>query len=301
METGIENLTTLEREIKQGLIQNQRAINDLKSNNPSDIAFLSELFLEELLNAIYSSKGWYFRNLNFSKSNYPAIDLADKENRICFQITVTNSTEGINKKITDTLKSFYRRGMEKEYDQLFIIIASGIDVPKKIRIPQELSVDGLNVQIPESLFCRSKLLDLSDLYNIIFDDLSQKDLDKINNILYKIPHRPQKEDLSFKPKHTYIQRNIANTQGNIIRLQETFEKEGRVTLLGVGGLGKTTELNFIADVISKNPNSFCFKIGLIDYANSLISLFNARCKNWQNVPTGYKTSFILDGFDEVEQ
>lgn len=30
------------------------------------------------------------------------------------------------------------------------------------------------------------------------------------------------------------------------------------------------------------------------------SLLDARCKNWQNVPSGYDTYFLLDGFDEVD-
>jgi len=300
METGIENLTRLEKEIKLGLIQNQRVINDLKSNNPSDVAFLSELFLDELLNAIYSHKGWHFRNLNFENTNYPAIDLADKENKICFQITVTNSTEGINEKIKDTLTSFFTKGMDKDYDQLFIIIASGIESQKKIKIPTTVLVKGKELSIPLSLFDKQKVLDLNNLYKVILNDLGSKNLDKINNILHKIPRRPKKEDLSFKPKHTYIPRNIANVHGQSISLLETFEKETRMTLLGVGGLGKTTEINFIANAISRNPNNFCFKVRLINYANSLTSLLNARCKNWQNVPLGYDTYFLLDGFDEVD-
>jgi hypothetical protein len=300
METGIENLTRLEKEIKLGLIQNQRVINDLKSNNPTDISFLSELFLEELLNAIYSYKGWHFRNLNFAKTNYPAIDLADLENRICFQITVTNSTEGINQKIKDTLQSFFDRGMDKDYDQLFIIIASGIESPNKVKIPTTVLVKGIEFSFPISLFDKKKALDLNNLYKVIFDDLGSKNPDRINNILYKIPYRPQKEDLSFNPKHTYIPRNITNVQGHKISLVETLEKEKRMTLLGVGGLGKTTELNFLANAISRNPNNFCFKVRLINYSNSLNSLLDARCKNWQNVPSGYDTYFLLDGFDEVD-
>ena len=300
METGIENLTSLEKEIKQGLIQNQREINILKSNNPSNIAFLSELFLEELLNAIYSYKGWHFRNLNFEKSNYPAIDLADKKNRICFQITVTNSTEGINKKIKNTLTSFFARGLEKDYDQLFLIIASGIETPERIKIPEIISINNCDFNVSQTLFSKQNIYDLTSLYKVIFSDLSEKDLDKINSILYKIPCRPQKENLSFKSKHTYIPRHITNIQEQIISLPETLEKEKRITLLGVGGLGKTTELNFISYTISKNPNNFCFKVRLINYAKSLSSLFDARCKNWQNVPKGYNTYFILDGFDEID-
>jgi hypothetical protein len=298
METGFENLTRQEKEIKLGLAQNQQVINELKSNNPSDISFLSELFLEELLNAIYSYKGWYFRNMNYTRSNYPAIDLADVKNRICFQITVTNSTQGINKKIEDTLTSFFSRGMDNDYDQLFIIIASGIESPSKVKIPTTVLVKGKEFSIPSSLFDKQKVLDLNSLYKIIFSNPGGPVLDKIKNILYKIPYRPQKEDLSFNSKH--ILRNITNEQGQTINLLETFEKEKRMTLLGVGGLGKTTELNFIANSISSNPNNFCFKISLINYSNSLTSLFNARCKNWQNVPSGYDTYFILDGFDEID-
>ncbi len=300
METGIENLTSLEHEIRLGLIQNQRVINDLKSINPSSIAFLSELFLEELLNAVYSNKGWNFCNLNFEKSNYPAIDLVDKEHRVCFQVTVTNSAKGINDKIKDTLTSFLSRGMDRDFDQLFIIIASGLSSKEKIRIDKELSVNGQTIQISDSLFCLQNLLDLSSLYDVIFSDLGNNNLEKIKDILYKIPHRPNKEDFQFKPKHAYIKRTITNNQGEALNLSETLGKENRLTLLGVGGLGKTTELNFIADTISKNPNNFCFKIRLINYSTSFKLLLDARCKDWQNVPSGFSSFYLLDGFDEVD-
>ncbi|MCK9639633.1 MAG: SMEK domain-containing protein [Prolixibacteraceae bacterium] len=300
METGIENLTSLEHEIRLGLIQNQQVINDLKSINHSSIAFLSELFLEELLNVVYLNKGWHFRNLNFEQSNYPAIDLADMEHRVCFQVTVTNSAKGINDKIKDTLTSFLSRGMDKDFDQLFNIIASGLNSNEKIRIRKELPVNGQTFQIPDSLFCRQNLLDLSNLYDVIFSDLGNSNLEKIKNILYKIPHRPKKEDFQFKPKYAYIKRTITNNQGETLHLSETLGKENRLTLLGVGGLGKTTELNFIADTISKNPNNFCFKVRLINYSTSFKLLLDARCKNWRNVPSGFSSFYLLDGFDEVD-
>lgn len=50
--------------------------------------------------------------------NYPAIDLGDKEAKICFQITTDSSST----KIQDTIKLFIKKELYKEYDRLVILI-----------------------------------------------------------------------------------------------------------------------------------------------------------------------------------
>jgi len=297
---GIENLTTIEREIKHGLIQNQACIKAHKGFASNEIAFLSELFVEELLNVIYFYKGWQFQNLNFEKPNQPAIDLADRKNRICFQVTITNSPIGINQKIKETLQSFFEREMNRDFDQLYVFIASGIESSQKIKIDTQLIAKGKQVIIPEKLFSPKNILDFSSLYNEVFDGCYVKDLERIKNVLFKIPNRPQKDVSSFNPRHSYIERRITNIHGQEIDLLEKLDQEKRVSLLGVGGLGKTTELNFWANKLSSNPDIFCFKVRLIDYSSTLESLLDSRCRNWQNVPENCKTYFLLDGFDEVD-
>lgn len=292
METGVEHLSKLEKEIKYGLVSNQEYIRNHKKFNVHDVTFLSELFLEELLNAVYFLKNWHFRNLNFETPNHAAIDLADKNNRICFQATVTNSVDGINAKIEKTLTSFFKNGYDKDYDKLFIIIASGIDSYDKIRVKDEIKIDDKPQKISPNLITSKNILDLKSLYEIIFDGHENKDLYKIKEVLYKIPERPSQKKINFN-NEKYIKRSFTNIKGQVTDLEKLIYDEKRVILLGVGGLGKTTELNYLASKICLSENHFCFQVRLINYANSLYELLDSRCKNWLNVPEGNKSFFCL--------
>ncbi|WP_025866097.1 SMEK domain-containing protein [Prolixibacter bellariivorans] len=297
MKTGIQYLDEQRTAIQKGLLENQNYIHQQKELHNGDIAFLAELFLEELLNAIYANEGWKIKNLNTYKPNHPAIDLADKKNRVCFQITVTDSTGNANKKIKDTLTSFYKRGLDKDYDRLFIVFASGIQNKKGIKIPPTVEVNGHNVPVAGSLITNESVNDLLDLEETIFE--GTRDSEKIKNVLIKIPARPEQKLPVFKAEK-YIARKALDLEGRSIDLTNYLNKEKRVVLLGVGGWGKTTELIRITNEIKKTANTFCFFVRLINYSRSLETLLNARCKNWQNVPEDAETYFILDGFDEID-
>ena len=70
------------------------------------------------------------RNLNSTeKSNFPAIDLADDEAKIAFQITATSES----KKIKDTLTKFVERGFYNNYSRLIFYILT----EKKNSYPQK--------------------------------------------------------------------------------------------------------------------------------------------------------------------
>ena len=78
---------------------------------------VSEDVLIPLLSAIYEHTN--LENLNVSEgSNFPAIDLGDKETRIAYQITSTPTS----RKIKDTLKKFVTHKLYKEFDHLVIYI-----------------------------------------------------------------------------------------------------------------------------------------------------------------------------------
>jgi hypothetical protein len=74
----------------------------VKSNNCIDffdINRVSEDLALKLLNEIY---GYHLENLNYTKANYPGIDLGDKINKIGFQITSRRDS----RKFTDSLEKF---------------------------------------------------------------------------------------------------------------------------------------------------------------------------------------------------
>lgn len=83
-----------------------------------DINLHAEHFLVPVLNSVFDLK---LENLNSTKkNNFPAIDLADFENRVAFQITSTSSTQ----KIKDTLVKFQKHNLNDHFDIVYFYILS---------------------------------------------------------------------------------------------------------------------------------------------------------------------------------
>lgn len=84
--------------------------------NQYHINIHAESFLIPVLNEVFDLE---LENLNSTeKRNFPTIDLADFKNRVAFQITATST----NEKIENTVKAFFEKGMDKNFDVLYIYI-----------------------------------------------------------------------------------------------------------------------------------------------------------------------------------
>jgi hypothetical protein len=293
-----EKLEVLKSEIGNGLIQIQEYINFKKRTN-QEISFISELFLEELLNETYRGEGFQFKNMNHEIPNYPAIDIADEEKGISYQITITNDSSDLKVKINHTLEMFFKHKFHKKYKKLYIVVVSGITARKKLPLKTKFNDDGKRITIDPDLFSSGNIIDLTALANQEIFKRPAK-FESVLKVIQKIPNRPEKNIIPFNFKKTYIKRTVNDVKNNQkIQLDDAIKKNRLNVLLGVGGLGKTTEVNWLAHKISQEENYFCFKTRLINYANSLERHINAYCKYWQNVPNGYETLIILDGLDEV--
>lgn len=76
----------------------------------------AESFLIPVLNELFGLK---LENLNATqKKNFPAIDLADFENKVAFQITSTPTLE----KAKSTLETFFKNKLHEHFDVLYIYI-----------------------------------------------------------------------------------------------------------------------------------------------------------------------------------
>jgi len=91
-----------------------------------DLNILAEDFFKGLLNLAY---GYHLENVNKENKNTPAIDLADKEKRLAFQVTSSDSA----RKIEKTIQSFVRLRMYEQYDRLCFLIIT--DKKKRYRVP----------------------------------------------------------------------------------------------------------------------------------------------------------------------
>lgn len=95
----------------------------------------SEKFFETILNHTY---GLNLRNMNYIQNNYPAIDLGDREKKVCFQVTGENSSTKINK----TIKTFFAHDLNSEYDKLkFLVLTTKKSYSKEFSIPSGFDFD----------------------------------------------------------------------------------------------------------------------------------------------------------------
>lgn len=91
-------------------------VEGLNATNQYDINIHAESFLIPILNETFGLK---LENLNGTqKKNFPAIDLADFENRVAFQITATSDLL----KIERTLQKFFDNNLQQQFDVLYIYI-----------------------------------------------------------------------------------------------------------------------------------------------------------------------------------
>lgn len=95
------------------------------SINKYDINIHAENALIPILNVVFNLN---LKNLNSTRnSNYPAIDLADLENRVAIQVTSTNT----NFKVNETLRKFKNTKLSEDFDVLYIyLLVDTIKNPK---------------------------------------------------------------------------------------------------------------------------------------------------------------------------
>lgn len=159
----------------------------------TDINKKSEDFFCELLNLVFKLN---LENLNRFKINFPAIDLGDKEKRICYQITATSTLE----KIKDTLDTFREERLYKEFDIINILI-----IGSKKKHNKKIEYSEFKFTYKDNLF------DLNDLTKEIAKK-STKELEEIlsffrtefsNSIIDKI--KKAEEDKSLYVEETILE------------------------------------------------------------------------------------------------
>ncbi|MCY4091990.1 MAG: SMEK domain-containing protein [Caldilineaceae bacterium] len=108
----------------------------------TDINKVSETILVPLLSEVYGYKG--LRNLNTTeRSNFPAIDLADDEARVAFQITSMTDLG----KVKDTIEKFEKYELHEKYDKLFIYVLTEKQKIYSTNVRKTITQDGFNFDI----------------------------------------------------------------------------------------------------------------------------------------------------------
>jgi hypothetical protein len=152
------------------------------------------------------------------------------------------------------------------------------------------------IRIFENEICEKKY---QSLYQHVNLELQKKQIDLLQEIRNNQNHPigPVPELKLFSKPLNYINRTVSG-YSNSDKLIEIIKNEHAVALLGEGGLGKTTELDNVASILSK-VGWYCGLIRLIDYPDSLEKLIESQFEHWQNIPESSKILVLLDGLDEV--
>jgi hypothetical protein len=187
-------ITMNKREFELKHISHEFSIWEVKLRNLSSMSLydahhLSEDSICDLLNAIFNFK---LKNLNSLNMNFPAIDLGDKFNSVCVQVTSTKAT----KKIQETINKFLENKLNSTYDELFVIILG-----KKQKRYTALKVPDTFTFNPES-----HILDFEDLLRQI-KTYSVSRLETISEILTNENHS-QKSKKSIS-NSTRLKNNLA--------------------------------------------------------------------------------------------
>ena len=174
----------------------------------------AETFFITILNIIY---GYDLINLNKIQYNYPAIDLGDKANGVCIQVTSSNDSN----KIKDTIDKFIQHDLFNDYKRLIILVLSD-----KKNYTTEF--------ITQNVFTFSKDSDIIDI-----DDLLKEIEELVSFKLNKL-HAYIKDELS----------TIANSLAPSDSLLAYVEQ--KVNLPPLNGTGLlTTHLEYKADEIEQ--------------------------------------------------
>lgn len=197
-------------------LDNDQGLTDINSD--------AEDFCCGLLSIVLEAK---LQNLNLLQMNFPAIDLADKNRRICVQVTSSTDAE----KITHTLECFFAHELEKDYDQLIVMILSK---KKKYRteFPQK---EGFSFNPVRDVWDIQKLLTqitglTMPMLERVDDYLKEQfgDLDELAPSI-DLPVLSALDDNSFWGR-----------DAELTEIARRFEQNEKLLILsGLGGMGKT--------------------------------------------------------------
>ena len=190
----------------------------------TDINHDAEDFCCGLLNIVLDAR---LQNLNLLQMNFPAVDLADPDARICVQVTSTAGAE----KITHTLDKFFANGLHGDYDRVIVMIL-GKKKNYRTEFPQQ---EGFRFDPARDIWDITKLLtqiaglDMARLNRV--DAYLREQFDDLEELTppMDLPVLSALDDFSFLGRETEL--------AEITRRFDQGEK--LVFLSGLGGMGKT--------------------------------------------------------------
>ncbi|MFN8712543.1 MAG: SMEK domain-containing protein [Bacteroidota bacterium] len=219
--------------------------------NLYDINIHAENVLIPILNEVF---GVSVENLNVTqKKNYPAIDLADFNGRVAFQVTSSSSITKLN----DTFDLFKENNLDKKFDILYFYILT--------EKQSSYSSDSLEKHIPRGYeFDQSKhIIDNSGLFNLIKNLTSSSKIDTIDRILVSEFSEAKIELRRLKFEQKFLKTTPENIYTNLLRISFpqqfyiadiSFNKEQAISRINewLGTKGIKPQKKFKAEKLFKN-------------------------------------------------
>ena len=197
-------------------LDNDQGLTDINSD--------AEDFCCGLLNIVLEVR---LQNLNLLQMNFPAIDLADQNRRICVQVTSTAGAE----KITHTLDRFFAHELEKDYDRLIVMILG----KKKKYQKQFPKKEDFSFDHTQDVWDIQKLL--TQIAGLSMPMLEQVD-DYLRKQFGDLEEQAPSMDLpvlSALDDNTFLGRDA-----ELAEIARRFEQNEKLAILsGLGGMGKT--------------------------------------------------------------
>ena len=205
--------------------------------NLYDLNIYSESFFCNLLNLIYP---YNLEDLNNRKTNFPAIDLADYERKICFQITSTNTKTRVKK----VLSSFEKRSFYNKFSQLYIFFL------KKKKDKKEYK--GIE---SKDYFSTDNIMDFTDLIK----QMKKLDKNQIIDIYQYIENNINKFHMLDCPQSLMdtIYRKFTKVNEIIIRLKKTAYMQYSIDSILINELlSKKDKLEMTSTILLKVAQFF---------------------------------------------
>ena len=188
----------------------------------------AEFFFRKPLSLLFDAN---VTNANSEQRNFPGIDLADKKEGICFQITSTNT----KKKVQHTLDEFLEHKLDDDFDRLIVLIVT-LDTPPKC--------SGLKFKRPCDFNVKRDVWNISRLVqefeNLPADKrhLLQAFSDYLDQELLSIEAPKPRLEL---PLYSALQASgFVGRQLELEKIRRRFTQADKlVVLTGLGGMGKT--------------------------------------------------------------
>lgn len=246
----------------------------------------AETFIIPVLDLIFGIK---LKNLNTTESkNYPAIDLADFDNRIAFQVTST-SKQG---KIQETINKFVKHELYNDFDSLYFYILT----EKKKNYNEAKLLETLDNKIEFNT--KDYILDKDSILERIN---SIQDTMQIAQIAKHYKHdfsEVQIEQRREKYKHGYLNTDPENILANLIKIE--FPNFLYQAELNIDEELITNELNEHLVSIGKKPVK---KLKPNKLVRKALKRANSKVQDWilyKNLIISFRDPYDeSDGFNHI--